>query len=1045
MNPFSSLRGQGEQNHTTSQESPTLVATILNLLRLVSLDTNLVSDLSQICVLCEFQLGDTLTSYNPDNDDPFIYLVGQGRIRLLGFDETLGRHVSTQLLLVQHSFGADHLFCDQPLPYQAIAASSGFVAKIPVSGLMGWFQKFPKLKDYLQQLACDRQALIFFKTSTELRSQKSYTLRQLLPYWVQLKITAGSSLVEKTPPRQGHYWLAGGKIRIIADKQPPVVGESWGYPDKTPLDGNAQTDIVVYHLPIEYWDLATAIAPNLFANQPHQLKAEEQELQEGSTKQQETLSYLPSLSENPETPQITTTEPNDLQPTQKSTGLGRGRRIPFIQQQSSSDCGAASLAMISLYWGKRFSLNNLRNLTRTDRRGASLQALADAAQTLGYHALPVRASLDRVELQINPWIAHWQGIHYVVVWRIDGDRVLICDPAIGKRSLSREEFEASWTGYALLLSPTEQLKTLKSDKISVAKLWKTFWNNRNPLAPIILASVLLQVFGLATPLFAQVVLDQVMPHKSFVTLNLFAIGFLIFGLWRIALTGARQYLLDYLATRVDINLVGSFMSHTLRLPLQFFASRQVGDIITRVQENRKIQQFLTRKAVSATLDALMAVVYLELMAYYNLQLTFLMLVLILPVVILTIGASPFLKKVSREIFKESAEQNSSMVEMMAGVATVKTAGVERSVRWRWEERFTNMLKARIRGQKLSNNLHVAISFMHHICSTAVLWYGATLVIRGEMSIGQFVAFNLLIGNAINPVLSLVGLWDEFQEVLISVERLNDVLDAEPEENPQQQLMALPPIRGDVDFENVSFRYHQDQQRNTLQNISFKVKAGQTIGIVGSSGSGKSTLINLLAGLYHPNSGRILIDGYDTTHVSLQSLRSQLSVVPQECFLFSATVLENITLYNSEYTLEQVIAAAKLAQAHSFIQKLPLGYRTQVGERGTMLSGGQRQRIAIARALIRNPHILILDEATSSLDAESEHQFQQNLARLSRVNTGTQKTARTIFIIAHRLSSVRDADCILVLDRGIVVEQGTHNELMAMQGLYYHLVQQQLHL
>jgi ATP-binding cassette subfamily B protein len=433
------------------------------------------------------------------------------------------------------------------------------------------------------------------------------------------------------------------------------------------------------------------------------------------------------------------------------------------------------------------------------------------------------------------------------------------------------------------------------------------------------------------------------------------------------------------------------------------------------------------------------------MAYYNLQLTFLMLVLILPIIILTVGASPFLKRVSREISKESAEQNSSMVEMMTGVATVKTAGVERSVRWRWEERFTNMVKARVRGQKLSNNLHVAISFMHHICSTAVLWYGATLVIRGEMSIGQFVAFNLLIGNAINPVLSLVGLWDEFQEVLISVERLNDVLAAEPEENPQQQLMALPAVRGDVDFENVSFRYNQDQQRNTLQNISFKVKAGQTIGIVGSSGSGKSTLINLLAGLYHPNSGRILIDGYDTTHVSLQSLRSQLSVVPQECFLFSATILENITLYNSEYTSEQVIAAAKLAQAHSFIHKLPLGYDTQVGERGAMLSGGQRQRIAIARALIRNPRILILDEATSSLDAESEHQFQQNLARLSRSNTQNPHNARTIFIIAHRLSSVRDADCILVLDKGIVVEQGTHDELMTIQGLYYHLAQQQLHL
>ncbi len=1074
MNFFSSLREQGERHHTSNQQSPTAHTASLNLLRLVTGDPSLVSDLSQICVVREFQLGDNLTSYSPDRetepDSNFLYLVCQGRVRLLGFDATRVREVSTQLLLEQQTFGADHFFCHQPLPYQAIAASAGFVAQIRTSDLMPWLSRIPKLKDYLQRVAYKRQALIFFKTTTELRSQKSHILRQLLLYLAQTKISAGSSLMEVTPPQEGRYWLVSGKIDISsAETQPPLVGGTWGYPDTELMSWKAQTELLVYHLPIEHWELAKAIAPELFPD-----KSEEECKRKQRKREAKLLPQLPQLpvphrhSKSSTTSE--TTEESDqplpednskvgLSPItnsvidtnfperrrqRSSTSLLR-RPYPFIQQQSSSDCGAACLAMISSYWGKRLSLNTLRNLARTDRTGASLQALADASQTLGYDALPVRASLSKVELRTYPWIAHWQGIHYVVVWKIKGDRVLVSDPAVGKRSLSRQEFEANWTGYALLLSPTERLKTLKSEKISLGKFWHAFRHHRNPLGQIILASVLLQVFGLATPLFAQVVLDRVMPHKSFATLNLFAVGFLIFGMWRIALTAARQYLLDYFANRMDVTLIGGFMSHTLRLPLQFFASRQVGDIITRVQENRKIQQFLTRKAVSATLDALMAVVYLELMAYYNLQLTFLMLVLILPVVILTLGASPLLKKVSREIFKESAEQNSSMVEMMTGVATVKTAAVERPMRWRWEERFTNMVKARVRGQKLANNLQLATSFIHHLCSTAVLWYGSTLVIRGEMTIGEFVAFNLLIGNAIHPVMSLVGLWDEFQEVLISVERLNDVLTAEPEENPQQLLLVLPPIRGDVDFENVCFCYKQDEERNTLQNISFKVKAGQTIGVVGSSGSGKSTLINLLAGLYHPNSGRILIDGCDTTLVSLQSLRTQLSVVPQECFLFSATIFDNITLYNSEYTQEQVIAAAKLAEAHTFIQGLPLGYNTQVGERGMMLSGGQRQRIAIARALIRNPRILILDEATSSLDAESERRFQQNLARLSRGSVATPNTTRTIFIIAHRLSTVRDTDCILVLDQGIVVERGTHDELMTIKGLYHHFAQQQLDL
>jgi ATP-binding cassette subfamily B protein len=302
----------------------------------------------------------------------------------------------------------------------------------------------------------------------------------------------------------------------------------------------------------------------------------------------------------------------------------------------------------------------------------------------------------------------------------------------------------------------------------------------------------------------------------------------------------------------------------------------------------------------------------------------------------------------------------------------------------------------------------------------------------EMSLGQFVAFNMLIGNVTNPVLALVKLSDEFPEALISLERLNDVFTSQPDENPQKPLVVIPPIRGEVYFENVSFRYNADEDRNTLQNISFQIKPKQTIGIVGQSGSGKSTLVNLLAGLYQPNGGRIVIDGHDIAYVCAQSLRPQLGLVPQDSFLFAGTILENITLYSSQFTQEEVESVAKLAEAHNFIQQLPLGYNTQVG--GSLLSLGQRQKIAIARALIRNPHILILDEATSALDAESESQFPQNLTRISQ--------ERTTLIISHRLWTVRHADSILVLDRGILVEQGTHDELIAIGGLYYHLAQLQ---
>ncbi len=1046
---------------TLPNASPSSEA-ILSFLRSIQADNSGALAFSQAFEILDFQIGDELADYTStaiaqnsvqsEQSTRYYYIICTGRVRLLGFDLQQQRQVSAIVLEAGETFGAEHLFSNQPGLTLAIAASTGQVARIPIGELKRWLERVPNLGEYLLQQARERQCLVFFKTATLLRSLSSHELRQLLPYLNEKRIERGESIIAATEPGSGCFWLASGQIQSQSSALlPPTIGQSWGEPAPIGTDWVAETDLLAYQLKRENWLDAKAIAPMLPDLSAHEGNGVLDSNGNGHKRRSATSArnYSPPVQlrvnqkQQPQPEQkvpFSQSEPAKIdfpKPVIQIISKGIWQALPYIEQQSSSDCGAACLAMISKYWGKNFTINTLRSLADVDRSGASLKGIAQAAETLGFHARPVRASLSRLESLSNPWVAHWEGNHYIVVYRVGGDRVLVADPAISKRWLSRQQFIDGWTGYALLLDPTSRLQATPNEKVSLGQFWNAVLPYRSLIWQIVGMSLLLQVFGVLTPLFTQIILDQVVVQKSYVTLNVFAIGLLLFSVWRIGLTATRQYMLDYFSNRFDLTLISGFINHTLLLPLKFFESRRVGDIITRVQENQKVQVFITRQAILSWLDAFTAVVYIGLMFYYNWRLAFLVIGLIPPIVILTLVATPWLRRVSREIFNASAAENSLLVEMLTGVATVKAVAAEREIRWRWEDRFTSALNAQFRGQKLANGLQAIGGLINTLGSTALLWYGATLVIQNQLSIGQFVAFNMMIGNVINPVLSVVGLWDELQEVLISVERLNDVFSAQTEETPGQPMLVLPRLGGEVRFENVTFKYDPDSERNTLQNISFDATIGQTVAIVGRSGSGKSTLVSLLQGLYHPTSGRILIDGHDIRHISPSSLRSQLGVVPQECFLFSGTIQENITLYRSNYTLEEVTEVAKLAEANAFIQDMPLGYNTPVGERGTSLSGGQRQRIAIARALLGDPRILVLDEATSSLDTESERRFQQNLNRISR--------DRTTFIIAHRLSTVRHADCILVLDRGILAESGTHEQLMALEGIYYHLAQQQLDL
>jgi ATP-binding cassette, subfamily B, bacterial HlyB/CyaB len=546
---------------------------------------------------------------------------------------------------------------------------------------------------------------------------------------------------------------------------------------------------------------------------------------------------------------------------------------------------------------------------------------------------------------------------------------------------------------------------------------------------------MLQFFGLALPIFTQVIVDNVVVHKNTSMLNMLLVGMLLIGIFQTATTALRYYLLVHTTRRIDMQMVVDFYRHVLSLPMRYFEERKVGDILKRFNENARIRDFLTGRVMGVALDCLMIFVYLALMFYYNVKLTIAAIIFIPAYVSLTLIATPIFKRQYREAFEKAAEADSQIVESISGVGAIKATASERSICWKLQGLIVKCLNVQFRSA-LSGMATISIGNMLQTLNTIILfWYGARLVMVGELSIGQLVAFNVLVTSVTRPILSVVDLWREFQEVSIGFERLNDVFDAKPEDVNDQTRMRLPRISGRIRFENVTFRYPTRPDKNALQNVDLEIQAGQTVALVGRSGAGKTTFANMLLRLHEPNEGRILIDGHDLRHVSISSLRSQVGVVPQDIFLFSGTIRENIAFGYLDAPLEQVVGAAMLAGAHDFISELPLGYETKIGERGQSLSGGQKQRVAIARALFRKPRILIFDEATSALDTESEGAIQKNLNQILK--------DRTTLIIAHRLSTVRNADVIVVMDRGAVREIGNHYSLMEQKGIYYYLNSQQL--
>ncbi|MDT3718866.1 type I secretion system permease/ATPase [Pseudomonas oryzihabitans] len=703
---------------------------------------------------------------------------------------------------------------------------------------------------------------------------------------------------------------------------------------------------------------------------------------------------------------------------------GSGAAAPDVSARL--DTGLACLVMLARFHQVAASAEQLAHEFAAPGQSLGTAELLLAARKLGLKAKTAHTTVARLEQTPLPAIVQDRDGEFFILARLDQGKALIHDPKAQRPEvISLDVLETRWTGQ-LILVRAQAGAPGEASRFDFTWFIPAIVKYRKLLGEVLLVSFVLQLFALVTPLFFQVVMDKVLVHHGLTTLDVIAIGLVGIMVFESLLSGLRSYVFAHTASRIDVELGSKLFRHLITLPLAYFQARRVGDSVARVRELENIRSFLTGNAITLVLDLLFSVVFLGVMFYYSGWLT-LIVVLSLPLyVLVSVLITPVLRKRLDESFARGAENQAFLVETVNGIDTLKSMAVEPQATRKWDNQLAAYVAAGFKTQNLSTLANESVSLIGKLVTVATLWLGARLVIDGQLSVGQLIAFNMLAGRVAQPIMRLAQLWTNFQQTGVSVQRLGDILNS-PTELSQATRSALPPLRGQIEFDQVHFRYRPDGSE-VLRGISLSIRAGEIIGVVGRSGSGKSTLTRLLQRLYVPERGRVLVDGMDLALADVSSLRRQIGVVLQDNLLFNRSLRENIALTDAGAPLEAVIQAAKLAGAHDFILELPEGYDTLVGEHGASLSGGQRQRIAIARALMGNPRILIFDEATSALDYESERIVQQNMQAICK--------GRTVIIIAHRLSAVRDAHRIVVVDRGQIVEQGTHAELLSHQAGHY---------
>jgi ATP-binding cassette subfamily B protein len=719
--------------------------------------------------------------------------------------------------------------------------------------------------------------------------------------------------------------------------------------------------------------------------------------------------------------------------------LGDDGSYPQVEGQGPMDEPFACLRMLARSFDLPFRRDIIRRiledqLQRAEGKGIGLLQLAAVADLLGLRASLLEVAEADVARLPLPAVALENG-HPLVIWQVDNSGLLIGDPRAGQRRLPRGQLAGllDENGRMAVLTLERASSTPKA-RFGLSWFLPAIRQHRGILIQVLVASFFVQLFALLNPLLIQQIIDAVISQGNLKSLNVLGSLLVAMAVAEGLLGSLRTYLFSDTTNRIDISLGSTIIDHLLRLPLSYFAKRPVGEVASRINELEKIRRFLTGTALTVVLDAVFSVIYIAVMLLYSPMLTAWALGVVPFFIGLTAAAAPIIRAQLREQAEANARVQSHLVETLGGMETVKGQGMELHSRWRWQQLYGGQISAGFRNTVTSTAAGSASHFFEQLSGLLVLWVGAGLVLQGQLTLGQLIAFRILSGYVTGPLLRLATLWQNFQETALSLERLSDIVDHPQEiEIAGEQLPPLPPVLGAIRYERVNFRFGSNGPLQLL-NVDVDIPAGSFVGIVGSSGSGKSTLLKLLTRLYDPLEGTIRMDGYDISKVDLYSLRRQIGVVPQDSLLFDGTVQENIALTRPDADFEAIMAAAKVACAHDFIQQLPAGYSSSVGERGAGLSGGQRQRLAIARMVLKQPRLLVLDEATSALDVDTEQQLTRNLSEAYR--------GRTVLFITHRLGTLRHADLILVMHEGALVEQGTHEDLMAIGGRYATLFRQQ---